>query len=316
MRTLGLAVALMACAVLGLAGGATPAVAADATWTGFGDGVNWSDMANWENAGHTGWQTGDPRLTGTSIKLDYASAATTTSTVNIDAQVAPWIGTGRTVTMSASSILNIPTGGKLGNVDGTQIYNPAGGVINVTGSGYFGMDLRPHPTLGNVCGTVNVYSGTYEAARITYVKSATVNIYGSTPTKVYVNDFFSWMDKSAPTLGFTLDAGGVTTFKFDTHGNDSHPDARDPAPVTINVSGIAAYLAGTGKVGDVIPLVRDLNSDLFHPHAWPDLVSVDGDLGLLHRTANGVTLEIITPEPATMALLGLGGIALLIRRKR
>ncbi|MCX5647586.1 MAG: hypothetical protein NTX40_00570, partial [Planctomycetota bacterium] len=91
MRTLGLAVALLACAVLGLAGGATPAMGADATWTGYGDGVNWSDMANWENIGHTGWQTGDPRPANTAIKLNFGSDDT--STVNIDAQVAPWVGT-------------------------------------------------------------------------------------------------------------------------------------------------------------------------------------------------------------------------------
>jgi hypothetical protein len=282
---------------------ANTATAADATWTGYGDGVNWGDMLNWENVGHTGWQTGDPKLTSTFIKLNLG--VDDTSTVNIDAQVAPWVGNGRTVTMSATNVLNIPAGGKLGNNDGTQMYNPAGGIINVTG-GYFGMDLRPGSAPGGVCGTVNVSGGTYQAARITYVKSATVNIIGSAPTLVKVSDFFSWMNKSQPTLGFTLDAGGVTTFQFNTHGNDSNVDGNVPDPVTINVSGIATYAAGAKPMGDTFYLAKDTNSNLFHPNAWPNNVLVDGGLGRLDRVSNGVTLTILSTDPyATWAGAGV-----------
>jgi hypothetical protein len=300
--------------LLALTFNATPAMGADATWTGYGDGVNWGDMANWENVGHTTWQTGDPRPTPTAIKLNFGTDDN--STVNINAQVAPWFGGGRTVTMSATTILNIPTGGKLGNNDGTQMYNPAGGVINVTG-GSFGMDLRPGTAPGGVCGTVNVYSGTYQASRITYVKSATINIFGSTPTVVQVSDYFSWVNNSLPTLGFTLDAGGVTPFQFNAHGNDSHVDGNDPGLVTINVSGIATYAAGAKPMGDTFYLAKDMNSALFHPHAWPDGVLVDGGLGRLDRVADGVTLTII-PEPTSMALLATSLLGLLAygRRRR
>ena len=277
--------AAISLSLLALTFHANTAMAADATWNGGGgDGINWSDLNNW---------TGIPQLANNTYKLNGA-----TSTVNVDTDVSPWVITGRSGDMWNNSILNIPAGGKLGGNQGHHWRMHTGSVINITG-GHFGMDLRPH-SLGNAGGTINISSGTYEAARITYVKSATVNIIGSAPVKVKVSDFFSWMNNSLPTLGFTLDAGGVTPLTFNTHGNDSVPNGNTyPGLVTINVSGIATYSAANPSTNypHTIPLVRDTNSDLFHPNAWPHGVLVDGGLGMLNRTNNGVDLIVLAPPP-------------------
>ena len=274
---------ILAGSILALALGATPAMALDATWNGAGDGINWSDLTNW---------TGNPSLASNTFKLNAA-----TSTVNVDTTVSPWITTGRSGDMWNNSVLNIPVGGKLGSNGGDQWRMHTGSVINITG-GSFGMDLRPH-TLGSAGGTINISSGTYQAARITYVKSATVNITG-TPTQVKVSDFFSWMNNSLPTLGFTLEAGGVTPFQFDAHGQDSYPDGNIPGSVALNVGGIATYAAGVRPMGLVIPLVRDTNSALFFPNAWTLGKLVDGGAGWVSRVSNGVDLTVLQPSLASV----------------
>ena len=269
--------------LLALTFNANTAMAANITWDGGGNGVNWSDFNNWD---------ADPSLASTVFKLNGA-----TNTVDLNTMTA-WISTGRAGDMWNNSVMNIPTGGRLGSGGGEHWRMHTGSVINITG-GHFGYDLRPH-SLGNAGGTINISSGRYEAARITYVKSATVNIIGSAPTKVKVNDFFSWMKNSLPTLGFTLDAGGVTRFEFNTHSNDSPVDGNVPGPVTINVSGIATYSAANPSTNypHAIPLVRDTASPfLFHPNAWPHGVLVDGGLGILNRTNDGVDLIVLAPPP-------------------
>ena len=270
--------------ILALALGATPAMAADATWNGAGDGVNWSDLTNW---------TGNPSLASTTFKLNAA-----TSTVDLNTMTA-WTSTGRAGDMYNNSVLNIPAGGRLGNdFDGAHWRMHTGSVMNITG-GAFGMDLRPYGDGHG--GTINISgaTSTYRAARITFVKSATVNITG-TPTQVKVSDFFSWMNNSLPTLGFTLDAGGVTPFQFDTHGQDSNPDGNIPGSVALNVGGIATYAAGAMPMGLVIPLVRDTNSNLAFPNAFTLGKLVDGGAGWVSRVNNGVDLTVLEPSLASV----------------
>ena len=302
--------------VAGLVLSATPAMGA-AVWTGLGDGWKWSDMLNWQD-GSGGWgPTGTDQDPRTNVDLTLPNTATTTdTTVDIDLTAAGWASmNARRTNLGTSSILRIPTNGYL---DGDCVRNPVGSVIYVTG-GKFGSDIRPpqdgplHP--GNLAGLVEISAGSWDTSRYTYIQSVTVHIVGSAPTSVYTGDFMSWDALSTPTLQFTLDAGGVTPFRFGAHGMGQHP--RDyPGPVTIDVFGIAAYLAGPGNnVGDMVNLLYDTNSNLEFPAEWPDGLIVDGGAGKLHVTANGVDVEIL-PEPVTMALLAFGGLGLLLRRRR
>jgi len=273
--------------LLGLTFNANTALG-DATWNGGGGAdTSWNNMANW---------TGDPKAGGKWF-LDAMPSAFT-STIDFNTTTAPWTNAtgGRSQWNSFTTIYLLP-GGQLGtgsgdprwkstSVGSPRIYVQGGSLMCDIGEG-----LESNPI-------IEISSGKYEAARITYQKYATINIIGSTPTLVKVSDFFSWMNNSLPTLGFTLDAAGVTPLTFNTHGNDSVPNGNTyPGLVTINVSGIAAYAAGSRPLGDTFYLAKDLNSPLFHPNAWPNNVLVDGGLGRLDRVSDGVTLTILNATP-------------------
>ena len=274
--------------ILALALGATPAMG-DATWTGGGADTNWSNMANW---------SGNPMLGG-KLYLD-AMGSPFTSTVDIDAAAGGWT-LASSLMMNANTSLYFPTGGKLGNGGGNPRMKSTGTgspKIYVQG-GYLAADIGEGTDTSSPI--VEISSGTYITARITYQKYVTVNIIGSAlAADVAITDFLSWKNNSLPTLGFTLDAGGVKPFKFGNHGQDSYPDGNIPGSVALNVGGIATYAAGAMPMGLVIPLVRDTNTSLFFPNAFTLGKLVDGGVGWVSRVSNGVDLTVLQPSLASV----------------
>ena len=121
------------------------------------------------------------------------------------------------------------------------------------------------------------------------------------------------------TLGFTIDADAtgideVATITGDTDGYGLAAEAG----TTLDL-----VFAGTASVGDRFLLMSNLNTDILPEF---QTVTVSGslsasDIQLVYTSeiagdATGMVEAVVVPEPATMSLLTLGGIAMLRRRKK
>jgi len=370
-------------AVTALAVNVTPAMG-DATWTGLGPTDNWSDMLNWKLADGVTWANGDPTAGGKIILSGDAAANTSIVDLDTSSAGANWGISQVHMPMAPSSALSIPTGAAL-DADAVYIRD---GAIYVAG-GFFGSDMRYFYN-----GLVEVSAGSWRTARWTYSSGGTLHIVGSPPdeggtngpTEIYMGDFMSWSANSTPTIHYTLDAGGVTPFTFGRAFMGHGPG--DTGFATIEVDGIAAYLAGAGNsIGDTMDLIVATGAaGLEYPDRFTTGLVADGrGLVSLKDDGTGIELTILggsiipgdandsgfvddddlavllsnweqdpgtistwalgdftddtdvddddlavllgnwtgpppggaaVPEPATLALLGLGGLSVLRRRRR
>ena len=154
-----------------------------------------------------------------------------------------------------------------------------------------------------------------------------MHIIGSAPTEVSLGTDANWglirynLEYNAKMkLHLTLDEDGVTPLTFNDGPWDVPSRGLTPTItgfITVDVDEIATYLAGTGNVGDTIDVARNSHTEgIAHKDRWTTGL-VDGGAGSLAFSDDGKALVLtILPEPATMALLGLGGLGVLLRRKR
>ena len=279
---------LIFAAIAGLVLALAPAAAmADATWTGAVNDL-WSNMGNW---------SGDPTAGGW-----FTLPAGTTSTVDTD--TSSWTNYGY-VMADDTVTLNVIAGGLLRSPSAEN--QPNGGTLRQTGG-----EVNIGNRIKGDAGLTEISGGTFWNTRYTYCDVARMHIIGSDPVSVGLD---SWITYGPPSpigyLDFTLDANGVTPLTWRVYGSGRTP------VTTIAVDGIAAYLAGAGNVGDIIPLFYDDNSVLDHPTTFLGVGLVDGGLGEVKMNVAGTGFDVeILPEPATMALLAFGGLGLLLRRKR
>ena len=222
-------------AVAGLVLAMAPAARADATWTGGGDGINWSDNDNWNVA--------DITVAGGVFTMTGSGSTT------VDADTSTWTAITEVKAFSSSDTLNV---GALATYQVNNhkpygsIFIQTGGTVNITGI-----------KSGNQ-GTTQISGGSYFANqwRQAYVYAPTaevLHITGSATTSIQINVFLTqlYAGKDLPEISFTLDASGVTPLQVSAMGTAGNLDK-----LTINVDGLENY---TGP-NTPIPLVIDINS--------------------------------------------------------
>ena len=222
-------------AVAGLVLALAPAARADATWTGGGDGINWSDNDNWDVA--------DITVAGGVFTMTGSGSTT------VDADTSTWTAITEVKAFSSSDTLNV---GALATYQVNNhkpygsIFIQTGGTVNITGI-----------KSGNQ-GTTQISGGSYFANqwRQAYVYAPTaevLHITGSATTSIQINVFLTqlYAGKDLPEISFTLDASGVTPLQVSAMGAAGNLDK-----LTINVDGLENYPGPNAP----IPLVIDINS--------------------------------------------------------
>jgi hypothetical protein len=298
---------------------------ANTTWTGGGDGVSWTDAANWDN----GLPNGQQRVFINGV-----------STVNIDASVNDTInrfiladGSGSddvVVNMSGGSLdisLSIEASrnlelGTLGNAK----FHMTGGAVTVAQY----LRMAPDPSEPGVA-TLTMDGGSLSIAQRLFAP------YGTDRTaKVEMNDGVITVDQ------FFLADGVGSTGTLTMTGGTINATSRFWAPTNLDSIGGTAHVqldGGTINTGDFrltndpslnIKGTMDItNGKVIVPGdktADPTLLGYisggfltgfggAGSVVLTYDPSVGTVISAI-PEPATLMLLGLGGLALYRRNAR
>ena len=252
---------------------------ADATWTGAGDGINWSDPTNW---------SGDP-TTGGSIGLKTGN-----STVDVDA--AAWgiakisleQGNGDTSPHVLTINNNVTTNSEfvLGNDD--RVYQTAGDV-----------------TIGSQIRYINNKDNSYEISggslsignKILFYASNEANpslfhVNGSGPTSIEAS-FLDFQNRSQAftTFQFSLDAGGVCPISLTDTGNNIRNYAVD---AKLDLSNIADYdVLTNGLSVPLFTFASGFESDVFDSFniTIGELPFGAASASVVQWTGTGITLE-------------------------
>jgi hypothetical protein len=120
-------------------------------------------------------------------------------------------------------------------------------------------------------------------------------------------------------FSFEVDSGTITTFQgCDPPGPVTIPNPNPPPVPAIVTGGPSAFAHWVdGEFADsqlVSTLAGDPSRSYQDPVRDPWFSSHDGGWTLVLKSGGGV--EVITPEPVTLALLALGGVVLSCRRQR
>ena len=257
------------------------AIAADDTvWTGGGDGSTWSDGTN--------WSLGVP-----DASIDRGAF------IDADGAVVNITGTGNT----ARRFFTQGTAGATGTA-----------TVNIYGE----IDTALYTALGKTGGTgiMNVYAGAdayFQGLSVADVGAGTLNMHGGTvkvgngpDDQLKFGIAGAWGNVGtgiANLYGGTLDLTGAQEIRMATNAGGGS--------ATLNIAGGSLIMPGT--ITDLRGAILTLNAAGVHLQAYG--VEYAGDTMFVYTPSGGNTIVTAVPEPATIALLGLGGLAL-IRRKR
>jgi hypothetical protein len=194
----------------------------------------------------------------------------------------------------------------------TSANNPFGSAslgsgVTVTGSG-----VRTELTSsGNVDPTVSPWNGNGYTYRPTSGSSPGSVTYAAA-TGDYFTDFAAQIVVHKSIIGSTAaDALGRFTFESSTNGSTWS---------TFSVTGVAAGLGGAGIADwnhvDVSTTALDALTDISHLRVTISPLASGG--ATWHQQLGSVSMDVVVvvPEPSSTALLGLGGLALILRRRR
>ena len=302
-------------AVVGLVLALAPAAqAATVTWTGAVDN-NWSTVTG-GTSGYGNWD-GDPTPANTILVLSTDSGDST-SILDFDtddtwALGATTVGLGHTLVLATGAVLT-----------STDYGTSWAGTVKFEG-GTLGSPWAQHagPYLKNASSVLEFHAGTFEDGNETgdptyiYFVNGLIHVVGKTAGSNFNPAYFRKANLDNASFQFTLvDGEGVDKIALSSTGNAFRDDHDGTGPVTLTVDGIQDYLDGGGTQSEWVLMTSAMTAansalDLTLVQTGP----VDGGLGTVTATYNEVKLTIV-PEPATMSLLALGGLGVLLKRRR
>lgn len=256
--------------------------AATLTWNGDGDGSSWSDGDNWDT--NNAPTTADTMVIGGSAVVDFDTTFTSS------------LPNGSTViNLSGTAQLNL-NGGALTFTDGNSNSSPLNigndAVLNITGGNH------------NLYGRVDIFS------------DGTIRVTGDEAT---VNLRQLVKSGGANTFEFIFDSTGISSLDYYSYFN--------PTNQILYVDGSAYFDAYTGPYvpgGTQFNLINTTN--LFDGEFQAANITIlgmgeEGNTGYGYiltqdQASDDVFITVFVPEPSSTALLGLGGVALLLRRRR
>ena len=262
--------------------GSASAQTTNYTWTGGGDGMTWSQPAN--------WMTGIvPVNDGTTFQI--------------------FLGTGN----PTASVSPITIGVSDNIVLGDQIFGPEWGqTLNINGTVNAGFGFAPvGDTAGNTS-VVNMYgNSSYTSADSIFIgdmfwfdggPNVTINLYdNSQMTANYVA-----LGGHLNIYGGTVTVNNTLLTGTSTNGQWGSPLSTD-ATRLINMAGGELVLAGdaTAQLNDM------MTRGILEAYGGAGTISIDTS------SSPGQTIVMAVPEPSTFALLGMGTLigGLLVRRK-
>lgn len=282
------------------------------------DADTWTYLVN--NALLTGGATGEYRTQ----KLRLAQFGTSTLTVDIgDGNI--WRNTNSSLSYVGSQsgsngTWNIISGDIRNESSILDIAEKAGstGLLNISG----GTNTRFIATResGGISvkvgtggdGTVQIDGGKFRSrAGVEVGSNGLFRVLGSNVTEVEVGSEGSldgkWVQAAGGALEVGIDAGGVTQINVADKGGAGTSATFDAGSI-LDVSFLAAAMPGTWAVMEVQNgVITDSGISLVAGAGWSYNVDNSG--------ANGLLTVSYVPEPAALALVGIGG-AVLITRKR
>ena len=283
------------------------------------DGDSWNYFVS--NSLLTGGTTGEYRTQ--TIRLAQFGAAT----LNIDIGDGNiWRTTNSTLQYVGSQnstntgVMNIYSGDIRIETSSFRIAEKTGstGLVNISGSASTRLIISRESggvsmqvgTGGN--GTFQIDGGKLRTrAGMTVGSTGTFRVLGSTVTEVEIGSEGSldgnWTQNAGGILEIGIDAGGVTQINIADKGG-SGTFANFDAGAILTISELVAPAPGTWTVMEVQNgTISDGGLSLLAGPGW----SYDVD----NSGANGLLTVSYVPEPATLALLGLGGLAIISRKR-
>jgi hypothetical protein len=297
-------------AVAGLVLALAPAAqAVTVNWTGAVDN-DWSTVTGGTST-FGNWDA-DPTIGGQVLNLGTAG----TSTVDLD--TTSWNATA--VAVAGPHTLSLATGGV---ITSGGYGNSWAGTVKFEG-GTIGNPWATYSCPRLEGGTIEFHAGTFQAPRtagedvyIDRMASGLIHVVGKTAGSNFNPGYFRKTNLDNVSFQFTLvDGEGVDKIALSSTGQAFRSDHTGTGPVALTVDGIQAYIDG-GGTDTVFTL---MTSAMTVANSAVDLTLVqtglvDGGLGTVTTTFDTVTLTIV-PEPATMSLLAIGGLGVLLKRRR
>jgi hypothetical protein len=279
---------------------AAPALAD--SWNGDGDGVTWNDPDNWIlNAVPAGQSTtinnGDSvTLSGTAGDTNFLNintGSTLTVTTDLDSGDDLLMDTGGTFNMNAGYYDQGEKFKLFGNGAGST-FNMNGGTLTVGNK----LEIYNNSLLEISGGSISANDGDGIEDN-----GGIVRVIGDVAS-IYVETF----SQGDGTIEFVPTAsGGISTI---TLGGGVNSNGISVALDALTVDEVDMVLFSGGAVGALIPVTvtKDAGATVL-------VLGTDYTLDYVNGTDLGLKLSVI-PEPATMSILAIGGLALLRRKRR